>query len=218
MYPIRNFGRPDSSQNLWSGFSDYPARSLCDGFPLNISVNVTTTQSSSAQPTIVTSALVLSCEAADDYCTTQHRFLFQRPFSSNFNTAVESSYLYGITQFGSLAHHHGVEILNPTGTPVLAVEDGIAIVADNDAHKANESCENFYGNLVVLEHHLPDIEGPVYTLYGHLATIKVQVGQIVSGGELIGEVGATGRAIGGHLHFEVRVGTNLYTNTRNPAL
>jgi hypothetical protein len=58
----------------------------------------------------------------------------------------------------------------------------------------------------------------VYTLYGHLSTITVQVGQEVSRGDVIGEVGASGRAIGSHLHFEVRVGDNTYANTRNPAL
>jgi hypothetical protein len=111
-----------------------------------------------------------------------------------------------------------VEILNPAGTPILAVEDGTVVVAGSDAHDTYGPRENFYGNLVVLEHHLPNMEEPVYTLYGHLSTIKVQVGQAVKGGEPIGKVGATGRAIGSHLHFEVRVGTNQYDDTRNPAL
>jgi hypothetical protein len=163
--------------------------------------------------------LAPSCETTNDFCITQHHFLFQRPFSSSFNTAVESSYLYGTTQFGSLAPHHGVEILNPTGTPVLAVEDGTVVVAGNDAHdNVVGPWENFYGNLVVLEHLLPGMERPVYTLYGHLSTVNVQVGQAVKGGEMVGKVGATGKAIGSHLHFEVRVGSNQYTNTRNPTL
>ena len=62
------------------------------------------------------------------------------------------------------------------------------------------------------------MDEPVYTLYGHLSTVKVHVGQTVNRGESIGEVGITGRAIGSHLHFEVRVGANTYANTRNPAL
>jgi murein DD-endopeptidase MepM/ murein hydrolase activator NlpD len=143
---------------------------------------------------------------------------FQRPFSSENNTTIESSYLYGTTEFGDLAPHHGVEILNPTGTPVLAVTDGIVVVAGSDAHNTYGPWENFYGNLVVLEHHLPGIDGPTFTLYGHLSTVQVKVGQAVESGDWLGEVGTTGRAIGSHLHFEVRMGTDQYTNTRNPAL
>lgn len=158
------------------------------------------------------------CESTEDICILQHYFPFQRPFSSNFNTAIEPSYLYGTTEFGTLEPHHGVEILNPTGTPILAVEDGTVVVAGNDAHYAYGPWENFYGNLVVILHHLPYMQEPVYTLYGHLSKITVQVGQAVKVGEIIGEVGATGRAIGSHLHFEVRVGTNQYASTRNPAL
>jgi hypothetical protein len=148
----------------------------------------------------------------------EHRFPFQRPISPVFDAIVDSSYLYGSTQFGGLEPHHGVEIPNPTGIPVLAVDDGIAVVAGNDAHRVYGPWENFYGNLVVLEHLLPGVEEPVYTLYGHLSTVKVKVGQTVKAGEAIGEVGASGMAAGSHLHFEIRAGANQYTNTRNPAL
>lgn len=228
----------DPAEGLLSNFSLYPARSLWGGFPLHPAMIVTTKPSSSAlfSSVLFSSALAASpqsssapssssqpssapsCELTEDSCITQHRFSFQRPFSSIFNTAIDSSYLYGGTQFGALAPHHGVEILNPTGTPVLAVADGIVVVAGSDAHSTYGPWENFYGNLVVLVHRLPDMEEPVYTLYGHLSTVTVQVGQAVKGGEVIGEVGATGRAIGSHLHFEVRVGANHYANTRNPAL
>jgi murein DD-endopeptidase MepM/ murein hydrolase activator NlpD len=141
----------------------------------------------------------------DNFCVIQHLFAFQRPFSSTFNTAAESSYLYGTTQFGAIPPHHGVEILNPTGTPVLAVEDGTIVVAVNDAHRVFGLWESFYGNFVVIEHHLSGIDVPIYTLYGHLSIISV-------------EIGATGGAIGSHLHFKVREEANLYDNTRNPAL
>jgi murein DD-endopeptidase MepM/ murein hydrolase activator NlpD len=100
----------------------------------------------------------------------------------------------------------------------LAVEDGTVVVAGNDANHAYGQWENFYGNLVVILHHLPYMEEPVCTLYGHLSKIMVQVGQAVKVGETIGEVGSTGRAIGSHLHFEVRVGTNQYVSMRHPAL
>lgn len=214
---LRGGSSPDPAVNFWDRFSDIPARSLWGGFPLN-TVMTKSAQSSFAQPPSATFSLPPSCQTPIGFCITPHQFPFQRPFSSVFNTVVESSYLYGTTEFGSLAPHHGVEILNPTGTPILAVEDGTVVVAGTDAHQEYGPWENFYGNLVVLEHRLPGMDEPVYTLYGHLSTINVRVRQEVKAGELLGEVGTSGRAMGSHLHFEVRVGKNLYMNTRNPAL
>jgi murein DD-endopeptidase MepM/ murein hydrolase activator NlpD len=191
------------------------ARSVWGGFPLSLASSALLSSMLASSPPPSTTPL---CESTEDFCIFQHYFPFQRPFSSDFNTAIEPSYLYGTTEFGAYEPHHGVEILNPTGIPILAVEDGTVVVARSDAHQAYGPWENFYGNLVVILHHLPYMEEPVYTLYGHLSKITVQVGQAVKTGEIIGEVGATGRAIGSHLHFEVRVGTNQYASTRNPAL
>jgi murein DD-endopeptidase MepM/ murein hydrolase activator NlpD len=57
-----------------------------------------------------------------------------------------------------------------------------------------------WGNLVTIAH--PD---GVRTMYAHLSTIRVHVGEWVAGGTIIGRVGSTGDATGPHLHFEVRV-------------
>ena len=146
-YPVRSSwgGFPlQSTGSLWGSFSLHPARSLWGGFPLNPAIIDGSTTSSTAASSVAT-----SCESTGDFCITQHRFSFQRPFSSSFNTSIASSYLYGSTQFEALAPHHGVEILNPTGTPVLAVEDGTVVVAGNDAHNKYGPWEDFYGNLVV---------------------------------------------------------------------
>jgi hypothetical protein len=60
---------------------------------------------------------------------------------------------------------------------------------------------------------------PVYTLYGHLSLVSVAEGQRVSEGSRLGEVGATGIAMGPHLHFEVRMSDAYeYGATRNPEL
>ena len=77
---------------------------------------------------------------------------------------------------------------------------------------------DFYGNLIVLEHHFPGMNQPVYTLYGHLSLVEVHIGQTLQGGDEIGKVGATGAAIGSHLHFEVRLGQDNYDSDRNPVL
>ncbi|HKU52321.1 MAG TPA: M23 family metallopeptidase, partial [Nitrospira sp.] len=73
---------------------------------------------------------------------------------------------------------------------------------------------DFYRNLVVIAH-----GDNLFTLYAHLSRIDVQVGQTISAGEKIGEVGSTGGAIGSHLHFEVRQGDEEdYFAAQNPVL
>lgn len=87
--------------------------------------------------------------------------------------------------------HKGLDIAAPKGTPVFATADGIVGFAGwNDGG---------YGRLVTLWH------GAGYeTRYAHLKKCEVDQGQRVRQGQCIGRVGATGRATGPHLHYEVR--------------
>lgn len=150
--------------------------------------------------------------------------IFARPIAPAGNDQVDPSYRFGSTQGKQRDPHHGVEFLNPFGTPVLAAGDGKVVVAGDDKTTRLSPYFNFYGNLVVLEHAalaLPGGEGasqPVYTLYAHLSEVLVEVGETVRQGELIGKVGMTGGATGSHLHFEVRLGENSYAASRNPEL
>lgn len=127
-------------------------------------------------------------------------------------------YPYGGTQFGQFDVHLGLDFINPRFTPVLAAADGIVIYAGNDAAIQFGPYLNYYGNLVVIAHNLLSVEGlPVFTLYAHLERVDVAAGDLVSTGDVIGVVGATGIALGPHLHFEVRVGDPAsYLATRNP--
>jgi len=131
---------------------------------------------------------------------------------------IDPTYRYGSTQGGVRETHHGVEFVNSQGTPVLAAADGVVIVAGNDYQTPYAAVPGFYGNLVIIEHTLPGIDEPVYTLYGHLYEIHVEADQQVKAGDPIGTVGFTGWAVGEHLHFEVRFGENSYRKTRNPEL
>jgi murein DD-endopeptidase MepM/ murein hydrolase activator NlpD len=132
--------------------------------------------------------------------------------------AVDPTYRYGANQGGERETHHGVEFVNPQGTPVLAAADGVVIVAGDDFQNPYANLPGFYGNLVIIEHQLPGVEEPVFTLYGHLFEVQAEVGQSVKAGDQVGLVGFTGWAIGEHLHFEVRYGENSYRKTRNPEL
>jgi len=92
---------------------------------------------------------------------------------------------------GQRAWHNGVDIAAAEGTPVKSWQDG-NVVFSGKMHG--------YGNLVVVEH----ADG-VKSLYGHNKANSVAVGQAVKAGQVIAQVGQTGRATGPHLHFEVRV-------------
>ncbi|HET8527492.1 MAG TPA: peptidoglycan DD-metalloendopeptidase family protein [Gaiellaceae bacterium] len=88
--------------------------------------------------------------------------------------------------------HAGVDLLAPAGTAVTAAAPGLVTWA---APRAGG-----WGLLVVVRH----ADG-VRTLYAHLESVAVRVGDVVAGGAVLGRVGATGDATGPHLHFEVRV-------------
>lgn len=147
----------------------------------------------------------------------EHLWL-QRPVPATASSWTDKTYPYGSTRGGTLRPHTGVEFVVPTGTPVTAAAAGTVIVAGDDSSIAYGPQPNFYGNLVIVELDNPTGGSPVYTLYGHLSEVDVIVGQQIAAGEVLGLSGATGVADGPHLHFEVRVGTNSYTTTRNPLL
>ncbi|RUQ99287.1 M23 family metallopeptidase [Labedella endophytica] len=97
--------------------------------------------------------------------------------------------------------HNGVDMLCAGGTAIGAAADGVVRV----------SSEGYfgYGVAVIIDH---VINGQtVSTLYAHMTygTRAVQVGQTVTAGQIIGQVGSTGRSTANHLHFEVKINGSL---------
>ncbi len=93
-------------------------------------------------------------------------------------------------------YHRAIDIANHHGGPILAADSGKIIRAG----WTNVG----YGNYIMIDH------GNGYvTLYAHLSRIQVVVGQTVKRGDVIGQVGSTGRSTGTHLHFEIRKGNSL---------
>jgi murein DD-endopeptidase MepM/ murein hydrolase activator NlpD len=156
------------------------------------------------------------CE--QEVCIVSFQFPLKRPIAPPGRVTVDPSYRFESSDHGKRDPHHGVEFLNSQGTPVLAAADGEVVVAGDDLKTTYGLFPNMYGNLVVLQHNVPGFDVPIFTLYAHLFTINVQVGDQVKAGDKIGEVGRTGSATGSHLHFEVRYGENAYAASRNPEL
>jgi murein DD-endopeptidase MepM/ murein hydrolase activator NlpD len=158
---------------------------------------------------------VLPCASPS---VTSHLWLV-RPIPAEANDWVSTYYPYGSTAGGEYLIHHGVDIGNPEGTPVRAAGDGTVLYAGDDKETVFGPYPDFYGQLVVLHLDGEYLGQRVFTLYGHLSAISVEEGQRVGVGEKLGEVGATGIAMGPHLHFEVRVTDPYgYGATRNPEL
>ena len=151
-------------------------------------------------------------------CILDGHFILQNPVPESVNQSITGSYRFGSTMEGEREIHHGVEFNNPSGTPVLAAADGMVVFAGNDAGTNFGMNTNFYGNLIILEHHLAGYNLALFTLYAHLSEVLVATGDIVTAGQQIGGVGRTGSAQGAHLHFEVRLGENTYQAAVNPEL
>lgn len=102
--------------------------------------------------------------------------------------------------------HRALDLRGAVGTEVKAAEDGEVVWVqywDGHSKKGNQS----YGNAIKIKHQ--DYKGhTVHTLYAHLSSIWVKVGDKVVEGQIIGRVGNTGNSFGQHLHFEVRYDNN----------
>ena len=112
---------------------------------------------------------------------------FVRPVPDAANSAFGSRSVFNGEPRSA---HGGADFSSPAGTPVKAPNDGrIALAGDL----------YFTGNTVVIDH-----GGGLFSLFAHLRAISVRESEPVKAGVVVGEVGATGRVTGPHLHWTVR--------------
>ena len=102
------------------------------------------------------------------------------------NIRVSSDYGYR-----GFSHHDGIDLPAPRKTPIVAAAGGKVVTS---------SRAKGYGKTVIIDH-----GNGIQTLYAHNAENLVRLGSVVHKGQVIGLVGATGRATGNHLHFEIRI-------------
>lgn len=88
--------------------------------------------------------------------------------------------------------HNGVDIAGKVWSQIMCAADGTVIFS------GKKSC---FGNVIIIDHN----NSGYRTLYAHLQKSVVHVGDRVTGGEIIGYMGSTGKSTGPHLHYEVRI-------------
>ena len=122
---------------------------------------------------------------------------FGRPIALADNSYIDQTYRYGSTMGGNFQQHQGVEFNNPDGTPVHAIGSGVVVYAGPAEA----------GALTVAIRHDSTLacrrDAYIFSVYYHNSALKVSVGQRVNTGDVICEVGNTGRATNDHLHLEV---------------
>lgn len=113
---------------------------------------------------------------------TSGEFLWPVPNSKNVSS-----------EFGSRwgKKHEGIDIPARTGSHILAISDGVVVYSGNDL--------GGYGNIIVVAH-----RHGLFSVYAHNNKNYVRDDERVVKGQVIGEVGSTGKSTGPHLHFEVR--------------
>ena len=111
-----------------------------------------------------------------------------------FGMPVKSAFRY-TSGFGPRwgRMHNGTDFAASYGTPIYATADGVV---------THSGWSNGYGRLVKIRHSFG-----IETRYAHLSKLRVKVGDRVSRGDRIGDMGNSGRSTGTHLHYEVRVGS-----------
>jgi murein DD-endopeptidase MepM/ murein hydrolase activator NlpD len=104
--------------------------------------------------------------------------------------ADHREYLYDGKVVGE-STHLGIDLASTAHAPVPAANSGRVALAEY---------VGIYGNTVVLDHGFG-----LFSMYGHLSRINVEPDQVVSKNDIIGNTGATGLAVGDHLHFSIMV-------------
>ncbi|HRZ30113.1 MAG TPA: peptidoglycan DD-metalloendopeptidase family protein [Candidatus Paceibacterota bacterium] len=95
--------------------------------------------------------------------------------------------------------HNAVDLAAPVGTSLYAAASGKVLIAKSSGWNGG------YGNYVVIAH-----PNGTQTLYAHMNKVNTWVGAYVEKGEVIGQVGSTGRSTGAHVHFEIRGASNPF--------
>jgi murein DD-endopeptidase MepM/ murein hydrolase activator NlpD len=136
-------------------------------------------------------AILTGLDRMNMYRIAAFKLPFAMPVKDSFRWTSGFGYRKDPKGYGTRMHE-GTDMAGSYGTPIYATADGVITHAGWDGG---------YGRLVKIRH-----DFGVETRYAHLSQIRVEVGQRVSRGDRIGDMGNSGRSTGTHLHYEVRLG------------
>ena len=194
---LANYERQATKFALMAGVTDLPVNEIPAGSPGELPAGFSL---SSLRPSYLdeeigilkTRAAILdeSYELLDQAYADQALRLATTPSISPTRGIMGSGFGHRIDPFtGQREMHAGLDVVANAGTPVFAAADGVVTQAGRMSS---------YGRAVFLSH-----GSGLSTRYAHLSSVSVKAAQRVKRGDLIGTVGATGRAMGFHLHYEV---------------
>ena len=127
------------------------------------------------------------------------------PSYCTYITSRQGPRIHPVT--GEYKNHGGTDIAASYGTAIWAADSGTVV-------RSSDGWNGGWGNYVMIDH-----GNGMQTLYAHMSSRAVSVGQTVSRGQVIGYVGSTGMSTGAHLHFEIWVnGSRIDPETRYPGM
>ncbi len=176
-------------------------------FPQATASEEKTTVPTQSLPTDLPAVTLISNEQSDTMDSTPSAhidtsFLLEDPIPRTASdSAIASTVLpiapdlvKGVSTYFS-GYHPGIDIRADVGSPIMALRDGVVVESSFQP--------GGYGNYVVVEHFVG--EQSVRSLYAHMKSTKVSIGDKVKAKEIIGYVGMTGHTTGAHLHLETRI-------------
>jgi murein DD-endopeptidase MepM/ murein hydrolase activator NlpD len=132
----------------------------------------------------------ISQSQLNDFLKEQKSILACTPSIRPTDGWFSSGFGYRISPFTNQREFHkGIDIANRIGTPIIAPADGFVVHAGKEGN---------FGKMITINHGYN-----LQTRYGHLSKYRIKKGQYVKRGQIIGEVGNSGRCTGPHLHYEV---------------
>ncbi len=160
------------------------------GGPLS-KISLSTSNAAPSQEELRANAILTELDKMNLYRLAAFKAPFSMPVKGNFRWTSGFGYRSDPKGYGSRMHE-GTDMAGDYGAPVYATGDGVVVHAGWD---------NGYGRLIKIKH-----DFGIETRYAHLSALNVVVGEKVSRGDRIGDMGNSGRSTGTHLHYEVRIG------------